>query len=143
MPTAMAVVAAVPAVPAEAWGNINAHTMEVNMCCCQKYNAKLCRYALGAPIVGTTQVVYSIRTTLCKLRKQDLFMIFVPASTTSTLPPVLQLCDGSLLPVVFSGTADPAQAGGLIGGRAHLATIICNDGVATLNVFDAQNPAGA
>lgn len=113
------------------------------MCCCKKYNVKLCSYALGAPIVGTEQVVYSIRTTLCKLRKQDLFLVFVPASTTSTLPPVLQLCDGALLPVVFSGTSDPAQAVGLIGGRAHLATIICNDGVATLNVFDAQNPAGA
>lgn len=111
------------------------------MCNCNKYNVNLCRYALGAPIVGTETVVYTIRTTLCKLKKQDLFLVFVPASTTSTLPPVLQLCDGSLLPVVFSGTAAAAQAAGLIGNRAHLATIICNEGVTTLNVFDAQNPA--
>lgn len=114
------------------------------MCnCCNKYNVNLCRYALGAPIVGTEQVVYTLRTTLCKLRKQDLFMLFVPASTASALPPVIQLCNGELLPVVFSGTADPAQAAGLIGNRAHLATIICNEGVTTINVFDAQNPAGA
>lgn len=112
-------------------------------CCCNRYNVKLCRYALGAPIVGTDSVVYTIRTTLCKLRKQDLFLIFVPASTASTLPPVLQLCDGSLLPVVYSGTADPAEASGLIGNRAHLATIICNEGVPTLNIFDAQNAAAA
>ena len=55
------------------------------------YNCNLCKYALGAPIVGTASVVYTIKTTLCKLKKQDLFLIFVPASTTSTLPPVLQL----------------------------------------------------
>lgn len=112
-------------------------------CCVKRHPINPCRYALGAPIVGTEQVVYTIRTTLCKLKKQGLFLIFVPASTDSTLPPVLQLCDGSLLPVVFSGTADPAQAAGLIGNRAHLATIICNEGVPTLNVFDAQNPAAA
>ena len=107
------------------------------------YNCKLCKYALGAPIVGTTSVVYTIKTTLCKLRRQDLFLIFVPASTTSTLPPVIQLCDGSLLPVVFAGTDAAAQASGLLGNRAHLATIICNNGVPTLNVFDAQNAAAA
>lgn len=112
------------------------------MCTCVKTSPiNPCRYALGAPIVGTTQVIYSIRTTLCKLRKQGLFLVFVPASTTSTLPPVVQLCDGSLLPIVFSGTTATAQAVGLIGGRAHLATIICNDGASALNVFDAQNPA--
>lgn len=110
------------------------------MCC---YNCKLCKYALGAPIVGTTSVVYTIKTTLCKLRKQDLFLVFVPASTTSTLPPVLQLCNGDLLPVVFSGTDATAEAAGLLGNRAHLATIICNNGIPTLNVFDAQNPATA
>jgi hypothetical protein len=114
------------------------------MCdCYKKYNTRLCRYALSAPIVGETQVVYSIKTTRCKLAKQDIFMLFVPASTTSPLPPVVQLCNGELLPVVFSGTADAAQAAGLIGNRAHLATIICNAGVMTVNVFDAQNPAGA
>lgn len=111
------------------------------MCNCNRFNVNLCRYALGAPIVGTASVVYTLRTTLCKLKKQDLFLVFVPASTTSTLPPVIQLCDGSLLPVVFSGTSAAAQAAGLIGNRAHLATIICNEGVTTLNVFDAQNPA--
>ena len=66
------------------------------MCnCCNKYNVNLCRYALGAPIVGTTQVVYTIRTTLCKLRKQDLFLIFVPASTASRRqePPVKKQSD--------------------------------------------------
>lgn len=110
------------------------------MACC---NCNLCKYALGAPIVGTASVVYTIKTTLCKLKKQDLFLIFVPASTTSTLPPVLQLCDGSLLPVVYSGTDAAAEASGLLGNRAHLATIICNNGVPTLNVFDAQNPAAA
>lgn len=107
------------------------------------YNCNLCKYALGAPIVGTASVVYTIKTTLCKLKKQDLFLIFVPASTTSTLPPVLQLCDGSLLPVVYSGTDAAAEASGLLGNRAHLATIICNNGVPSLNVFDAQNPAAA
>ncbi len=108
---------------------------------CNKYNVKLCRYALSAPIVGEEQVVYSLRTTKCKLAKQDLFMLFVPASTTSDLPPVVQLCNGDILPVVFSGTSAAAQAAGLIGNRAHLATVICNAGVATINVFDAQNPA--
>lgn len=107
------------------------------------YNCNLCKYALGAPIVGTASVVYTIKTTLCKLKRQDLFLIFVPASTTSTLPPVLQLCDGSLLPVVYSGTDAAAEASGLLGNRAHLATIICNSGVPTLNVFDAQNPTAA
>lgn len=112
------------------------------MCNCVKtYPVNPCRYALGAPIVGTEQVVYTIRTTLCKLKRQGLFLVFVPASTTSTLPPVLQLCDGSLLPIVFSGTTAAAQAAGLIGNRAHLATIICNEGAYALNVFDAQNPA--
>lgn len=110
------------------------------MCCVKRNPVNPCRYALGAPIVGTEQVVYTVKTTLCKLKKQGLFLVFVPASTTSTLPPVLQLCDGSLLPIVYSGTADAAQASGLIGNRAHLATIICNEGVVTLNVFDAQNP---
>ena len=76
------------------------------------YNCNLCKYALGAPIVGTASVVYTIKTTLCKLKRQDLFLIFVPASTTSTLPPVLQLCDGSLLPVVYSGTDAAAEASG-------------------------------
>jgi hypothetical protein len=54
---------------------------------------------------------------------------------------VVQLCNGQILPIVFSGTAEAAQASGLIGNRLHLATITCIEGVPTLNVFDAQNPA--
>lgn len=120
------------------------------MYCCNNCNhckkRKQCsvrpyRYALGAPIVGTEQVVYTIKASFCELWKRGLFLVFVPASTTSTLPPVVQLCDGSLLPIVFSGTADAAQASGLIGNRAHLATLVYVNGVASLNVFDAQNAA--
>lgn len=99
------------------------------------------RYALGAPIVGTEQVVYALHESLCRLKKRGLFLVFVPASTDSTLPPVVQLCDGSLLPIVYSGTAATAEASGLIGNRAHLATIVCIDGAAALNIFDAQNAA--
>lgn len=113
---------------------------------CNKFCKPKChlrKYALGAPIVGTEQVVYSLDKSLCELKESDLFILVVPATTDSTLPPVIQLCNGSLLPVVFSGTADAAEASGLIGNRAHLATIICIAGVATLNVFDAQNAAAA
>lgn len=101
------------------------------------------RYALGAPIVGTEQVVYVLHESLCRLKKRGLFLVFVPASTDSTLPPVVQLCDGSLLPIVYSGTAATAEASGLIGNRAHLATIVCIDGASALNIFDAQNAAAA
>ena len=116
-----------------------------NNCCCtpkRKYcNVHPRTYALGAPIVGTEQVVYSLFVSLCELNKRGLFYVSVPASTDSTLPPVVQLRDGRILPIVFSGTSAAAQASGLIGNRLHLATITCIDGEPTLNVFDAQNPA--
>ncbi len=112
-------------------------------CCPQRRqcNVRPYRYALGAPIVGREQVVYTLRESLCKLWKRGIFLVFVPASTDSTLPPVAQLCDGSLLPIVFSGTSADAQASGLIGNRAHLATIVYINGAAALNIFDAQNAA--
>ena len=115
-------------------------------CCCKSKRRSCCNprprtYALGAPIVGTEQVVYSLCVTLCELCKRGLIYVSVPASTTSTLPPVVQLKDGRILPIVFSGTAAAAQASGLIGNRLHLATIACVDGEPALNVFDAQNAA--
>lgn len=118
-----------------------------NLCCCKPKRRACCNvsprtYALGAPIVGTEQVVYTLLVSLCELCKRGLFYVSVPASTASTLPPVVQLRDGRILPIVFSGTSDAAQASGLIGNRLHLATIACVDGEPTLNVFDAQN-AGA
>jgi hypothetical protein len=113
-----------------------------NSCCRRKFcNTRLKTYALGAPIVGTEQVVYALWVSLCELTKRGLFYVSVPASTTSTLPPVVQLCNGQILPIVFSGTAEAAQASGLIGNRLHLATITCIEGVPTLNIFDAQNAA--
>jgi hypothetical protein len=84
-------------------------------------------------------VVYALWVSLCELTKRGLFYVSVPASTTSTLPPVVQLCNGQILPIVFSGTAEAAQASGLIGNRLHLATIACVNGEPTLNIFDAQN----
>lgn len=115
-----------------------------NSCCRRRFcNTKLQTYALGAPIVGTEQVVYSLCVSLCELAKRGLFYVSVPASTTSTLPPVVQLRNGQILPIVFSGTSDAAQASGLIGNRLHLATITCIDGSPALNVFDAQNAATA
>ena len=104
-------------------------------------NGYFCRYALGAPVVGTTNVIYSLRSTLCRLRQQDVFMLTVPATTTSTLPPAVQLCNGTVLPIVFSGTSAAAEASGLVGERVYLATIICVGGVATLNILNAANPA--
>ena len=86
-------------------------------------------------------MVYSLLVSLCELCKRGLFYVSVPASTASTLPPVVQLKDGRILPIVFSGTAVAAQSSGLIGGRLHLATITCVTGEPTLNVFDAQNAA--
>lgn len=114
--------------------------------CCKCKRAGCCNvrprtYALGAPIVGTEQVVYSLLVSLCELCKRGLFYVSVPASTDSTLPPVVQLKDGRILPIVFSGTSDAAQASGLIGNRLHLASIACVDGEPALNVFDAQNAA--
>ena len=80
-----------------------------------------CRYALGAPVVGSTNVIYSMRTTLCRLMNQDLFIVTIPASTTSTLPPQVQLCNGTVLPIVFSSV----------------------DGAPTLNILNAVNAAAA
>lgn len=120
-----------------------------NTCNCCKVKRKVCcgvrprTYALGAPIVGTEQVVYSLLVSLCELCKRGLFYVSVPASTTSTLSPVVQLKDGRILPIVFSGTSDAAQASGLIGNRLHLAAITCVDGEPALNVFDAQNATTA
>ncbi len=102
-----------------------------------------CRYALGAPVVGSANVIYSMRTTLCRLMNQDLFIVTIPASTTSTLPPQVQLCNGTVLPIVFSSTEAAAQASGLLGQRAYLATIICVDGAPTLNILNAMNAATA
>lgn len=102
-----------------------------------------CRYALGAPVVGETNVIYALRSNLCRLRAQDLFLVTVPATTTSTLPPAVQLCNGTVLPVVFSSTGAAAQASGLIGERSYLATLICVAGVLTLNILNASNPAAA
>lgn len=102
-----------------------------------------CEYALGAPVVGEANVIYALRSTLCRLRSQDVFLVRVPATTTSTLPPAVQLCNGTVLPVVFSSTGSAAEASGLIGERAYLATIICVGGVPTLNILNASNPAAA
>ena len=102
-----------------------------------------CRYALGAPVVGETNVIYTLRSTLCKLLAQDLFLVTVPASTTSTLPPQVQLCDGTVLNVVFSSTADPADSSALIGQRVYLATVLCVAGVPTINILNATAAAAA
>lgn len=102
-----------------------------------------CRYALGAPVVGDTNVIYSLRTTLCKLMAQDVFILTVPVTTTSTLPPQVQLCDGTVLNVVYSSTADPASATALIGQRAYFATVLCIAGVPTVNILNAVTPAAA
>ena len=100
-----------------------------------------CRYALGAPVVGTTNVIYSLRSTLPRLLTQDIFILTVPVTTDSTLPPQVQLCDGTVLNVVFSSTADPAPAAALVGQRAYLGTVICLAGVPTLNILNAVIPA--
>lgn len=100
-----------------------------------------CRYALGAPVVGETNVIYTLRTTLCKLLAQDLFIVTVPVTTTSDLPPQVQLCDGTVLNVVYSSSADPAAASALVGQRAYLATVICLAGVPTVNILNAVAPA--
>lgn len=102
-----------------------------------------CRYALGAPVVGTTNVIYSLRTTLPRLLTQDIFILTVPVTTDSTLPPQVQLCDGTVLNVVFSASADTASSAALVGQRAYLGTVICLSGVPTLNLLNAVNPASA
>lgn len=100
-----------------------------------------CRYSLGIPGVGTAEVVYSLRTTLCRLKKAGLFLLYVPVSTASTLPPFALLCCGERLPIVFTSTADPAEASALIGDRAYLATIIRTSTGYALNILNADNPA--
>lgn len=102
-----------------------------------------CRYALGAPVAGTTNVVFSMRSTLCRLLEQDIFLLTVPVATTSTLPPQVILCDGTVLNIVYSGSASPADASALIGQRVYMGTILCVSGVPTLNILNATNPAAA
>ncbi|MBQ7404249.1 MAG: hypothetical protein IJW05_15075 [Lentisphaeria bacterium] len=101
------------------------------------------RYALGAPVVGTTNVIFSMRSTKRRLLAQDLFFLTVPVATDSTLPPKVQLCDGTVLDIVYSSSADPADASVLIGQRVYLCTIICVAGDLTLNILNATAPAAA
>lgn len=101
------------------------------------------RYALSAPVVETTNVLFSMRSTLCRLLTQDLFILTVPVSTASTLPPQVLLCDGTVLNIVYSSSADPADASALIRQRVYLGTIICVDGIPTLNILNATAPAAA
>lgn len=101
-----------------------------------------CRFALGPGVTGTAQVVYRVNATLCDLKNAGLFIVTVPETSTSTLPPVVMTCNGKIIPITFSGTADPAEASGLIGGRPHLATIECINGDTVMNIYDATN-AGA
>lgn len=101
-----------------------------------------CRFALGPGVTGATQVVYRINGTLCDLKAAGLFIVTVPETSTSTLPPVVMTCGGKTLPITFSGSAATAEASGLIGPRPHLASIACIDGVTSLNIYDAAN-AGA
>lgn len=100
-----------------------------------------CNYALGAPVVGTESVVYSLRTCLEHLERQDLFLLTVPVTSTSALPAQVQLCNGRVLNVVFSSTAEAASASSLLGERVYLATLICISGVPTLNILNAPAPA--
>ena len=96
-----------------------------------------CRYALGPGVVGTAQVVYRICANLCELKDAGLFIVTVPETSTSTLPPVVMTCQGKVIPITFSGTAGAASATGLIGNRPHLASIECINGVTSLNIYDA------
>lgn len=109
--------------------------------CFNNNTKRIKRYALGAPVVGSTNVVYSINACLKCLVRDDLFMLVSPVSTTSTLPPVVQLKNGQVLPVVYSSTTAAAQAVALTGTAAYLATIITVNGVCTLNILNAMNPA--
>jgi hypothetical protein len=95
-----------------------------------------CRFALGPGVAGTEQVVYRVNATLCNLRNAGLFIVTVPETSTSTLPPAVMTCKGKILPITFSG-ATAATAAGIIGGRPHLASIECIDGVLSLNIYDA------
>lgn len=96
-----------------------------------------CRFALGPGVAGTEQVVYRVNATLCDLKNAGLFIVTVPETSTSTLPPVVMTCKGKIIPITFSGTAAAATASGIIGGRPHLASIECIDGVTSLNIYDA------
>lgn len=113
------------------------------MCNCNRYNRHVrpCRYSLGVPGVGTAEVVYTLRTTLCRLKKAGLFLVYVPVATASTLPPFVMLCCGTRLPIVFSSTADPVEASALVGDRAYLATIIHTATGCALNILNAEAPA--
>lgn len=106
-------------------------------------NGFFCKYALGAPVVGQTNVIYSLNSTLCRLLAQDLFIVTIPTSTTSTLPPAIQLCNGTVLNVTYSLTSAAAQASGLVGGASYLARIVCVNGVPTMNILNATNPDAA
>lgn len=107
-----------------------------------KYGVTICRYALGPGVTGATQVVYSVKASLCELKRAGLFIVTVPETSTSTLPPVVMTCKGKVIPITFSGTADAAEASGLIGTRPHLASIECIGGETVMNIYDATN-AGA
>ena len=110
--------------------------------CKPKNGVYLCRFALGPGVAGATQVVYRVGATLCDLKRAGLFIVTVPETSTSTLPPVVMTCNGKVIPITYSGTADPAEASGLIGTRPHLASIECIDGDTVMNIYDATN-AGA
>lgn len=102
------------------------------------------RYALGAPVVGSTNVVYALDACLPCLVRSDVFMLVSPVSTDSTLPPLIQLKTGQVLPVVFSSTAGEPEASAITGTAAYLATILTVNGVTTLNILNAMNnPATA
>ena len=107
------------------------------MCCFNRMK----RYALGAPVVGVDSVSYYLDACLPCLRRNDVFILIAPISTDSTLPPVVQLKTGQVLPVVYSSTSGEPQAVGLTGTAAYLATILTVKGVVTLNVLNANNPA--
>ena len=113
-------------------------------CHCNRKNrfVRPCRYSLGVPGVGAAEVVYPLRTTLCRLKKAGLFLVYVPVATASTLPPFVMLCCGYRLPIVFSSTADPAEASAFVGDRAYLATIIRTATGYALNILNIENAAG-
>lgn len=96
-----------------------------------------CRYALGPGVAGTEQVVYRVNATLCELKHAGLFIVTVPETSASTLPPVVMTCKGKIIPITFSGSTAAATAAGIIGGRPHLASIECIDGAVSLNIYDA------
>ena len=114
-------------------------------CHCNKRNrfVRPCRYSLGVPGVGTAEVVYTLRTTLCRLKKAGLFLVYIPVATASTLPPFVMLCCGYRLPIVFSNSAATADASLLVGDRAYLATIIRTATGYALNILNVDALAAA